>query len=168
MRSAGIVLTFLSSLIFGFEMIKPVKRRMELLNKLCRSLELMHAEMTSRPSSLESLCRLLASDFDGTAEFFCGIIENMDELGCKSFREIWNDALNEKLKHLNPDDICAMESLGAVLGNYELSEQLEAIAVCKSRLYNNLLELNATYPANRKLCLGISCSVGAMLVLVLV
>lgn len=168
MKNAGLILIFLSSLVFGFEMNRPGKQRIELLEKLCRSLELLHAEMSSRPGSIEALCSLLAADISGAAEFFGKITENMDKLGNQSFQEIWTTCIETKLSYLNSDDQYAMKSLGAVLGSYELSEQLASISACRNRLYNNLVELKAVYPANRKMYLGISCSVGAMLILVLI
>ena len=56
-------------------------------------------------------------------------------------------------------------ALGEKLGRYELEQQLSAVRQCQRALRRSLESAEAAYPAERKLGMGLSLSLGALLLI---
>ncbi len=168
MKSLGVLLVLLSALLLSRERMRPEKRRMDRLGQLCASLQLLRGELLSRPSSLEELCALLTAESEGeTADFFRALAQGMERLNRESFREIWETELEKQMPDLQQEEKRELEELGSVLGRFDLDEQQKALERCLTHLHKLLERLQENYPVKQKLCIGISCSLAAMLILVL-
>ena len=101
------------------------------------------------------------------AAFFGLLSRRMDRLSTESFSEIWRSSLHQALVQMGEEEQRELEKLGGILGRYDLTEQLAAMKPILGRLRGILTELKEDFPVRRRLCLGVSCCLAAMLTLVL-
>lgn len=168
MKGLGGLLIILAGLILGVEKLRPIKKRLDTLEQLCHALERLHGELGSRPAAIgELFSGLVQTSGEEAAGFFRLVLQRMDRLSAESFSEIWHGSLGETMPALEEEERRELEKLGGILGRYDLSEQLAAMNLVLDRLREILHRLKENYPASRKLCIGVSCSLSAMLALVL-
>lgn len=168
MRGIGCALILLAGWILGVERLRPIKKRLEILEQLCCALERLYGEMSSRPTALGELFYGLAKECEEEAAAFFGLLSRrMDRLSTQSFAEIWQDCLHQSFAQMGKEERRELEKLGGILGHYDLPEQLAAMKPILSRLHGMLMGLREDFPVRRRLCLGVSCCLAAMLTLVL-
>lgn len=166
-RYLGAIFVAAASTTFGVIPVLNLRRHIRLLDGLCSSLRIMAAELGTRLRPLpELICELAAKG--GTAGAFYGCLaEKLQRLGETDFSALWSDSI-EGLALLSADELSALDSLGTVLGRYELNEQLESIELCLDALSRSAALLRESYPDRRRLLLGLSAEAGFMTLIVLI
>ena len=163
------VFIMLSALVFGTELSKTEKKKLALVAGICKALEMMHGELSARPAMMAELCADISEKTVGEIRlFFESVTESLTSLGEISFSDIWSNALRNSFLILDKQQLETLESLGALMGSYQLSDQLCAINNCKTELENDLRNLKERYENSKKLFLGIPCSLAAMLLVILI
>lgn len=148
--------------------LRLLRRRIRTLGAMGAFLELMQAELQTSALPLEQMLeRLLPRLNEPARSFAAAVREGMAELGRRSFSEIWNAALESRLPELTEAEGSALRGLGSVLGRYELSRQLEAIAGCRACLKRSEADAISALPEKTRLALGLGLTVTALLGIVL-
>lgn len=168
MKIIGCLLILLSGYSFSIELIKPIKTRITQLNDLCKGLEIMIAELSSRPCTMEELACIVSDKCSGqTKRFFHELSSSIVHLGEKSFFDIWSECVSINFKKFSSMQLDLIRTLGNMLGVYELSEQLKAIQLCLDSMRIELNQEKDNYPTSKKLCFACPMSISAMLIVVL-
>ena len=87
----------------------------------------------------------------------------MDRLGAVSFQTLWLEALADTAKDVGEDARHALETLGSVLGRYDLDTELSAVDACLRVLRRQQEQLREKAPQSGRLTLGIMLSAAALL-----
>lgn len=162
----GIIL----SAVFFFSLTLTGRRKAEIncLDELCRGMELIRAELGTRLTPMPELLRILSDRCRGEAgAFFSALCKAMPLLEENEFSKLWNIAADTYLKPLHPEELNTVKKVGAVLGKYELSEQLAVTDACRRELAFAAEKLRASYPESRRLFFGISAAAGGFLIILL-
>lgn len=166
---AGLLLIASGAGWFVSAWLRLFRRRIRTLGSIGAFLELTQAELQTSALPLEQLLeRLLPRLSEPARSFASSVRAGMAELGRRSFSEIWNAALESRLPELSEAESGALRELGSVLGRYELSRQLEAIAGCRAFLKRRESEAAAALPEKTRLALGLGLTFAALLGIVLV
>ena len=169
MRIAGLLLIASGATWFVSAWLRLLRKRIRTLGALGIFLELMQAELQTSALPLEQMLeRLLPRLSEPARSFAASVRAGMAELGRRSFSEIWNAALLRCLPELDDTEGSALRGLGNVLGRYELSRQLEAIAGCKAFLRRREADAASALPEKTRLALGLGLTFAALLGIVLV
>lgn len=132
-------------------------------------LEQLRGALESEASPLPELFQTLSKRCSGQAQTVLDtLVSHLDMLGRESFETIWIRALQENASVLDADARRELESLGAVLGRYELSAQLEAISACLSSIRRYAASVESGLRQSGRLTLGLSLSASAMLGILLI
>ena len=147
--------------------------------RLCRSqirslrclrqmLELMQGELNTSALPLAQLLETISPHLSDSALQFTGLVrEGMEDLGRRSFAEIWAESLNTCFPDLAPSELRELQDLGAVLGRYELSRQTEALSRCRQFLLHREEAASAALAVKRRLALGLAFTGTTMLGIIL-
>ena len=143
--------------------------RIRSLASLVLMLELMQGELQSASPTMEQILERLQLRLDGDARRFASAVcAEMGALGKRSFTEIWNMNLHTCVPELGEAERRELEDLGAVLGRYELSHQLEAISRCMRCLKQNEERAVSALHEKTRLALGLALTLSALLGIVLI
>lgn len=168
MKGTGAVLILLAFTLAGWFMLKEKKDRLSCLKELIEALGQLRGELELRSSALPQAMRQAAELSTGAGkELLTQALANLENLGEVSFSTIWQRAVGLCAWPLGPDERRELEALGAVLGRYELSFQLQALDSCTDYLKRSRERLRESLPAKRRILLGLSVSMGAFLVILL-
>ena len=144
------------------------KAEIHCLEELCRGLELIRAELGTRLTPVPELLALLSEKCRGDAGlFFCTLGMTLPLLEEKEFSVLWNTAAESCLHCLRPEELEAVRKVGAVLGKYELSEQLTVVCSCLGELRDACEKWKAAYPESRRLFFGMSAAAGGFIIILL-
>jgi len=169
MKYMGLAFILFSCISASIQILREERKRVEMPKNLCSSLENMQAELASRACPLPDLFTALARSAEGEAEvFFTGICGSMNMLGRESFSEIWDMCAEESFTLLNREEMRLLKRIGAVLGRYELDEQLKILRQCTNSFNENLKCAEYKYLSEKKLKLALGAGTGLMLIIVLI
>lgn len=164
MKTAGFILIQISALLFCFLRLRSERLEAELLRSFCAMLEQLRGMLSSEASPMPELLTRLARCSEGRAAAFLGVLsDSMEQLGEKSFLELWESALCISCAALCPEAVKALKELGAVLGRYELDIQLDALSACHQTLRGKLDALRRELPGRKRLTYGLSLSASMLL-----
>ena len=139
------------------------------LDAMCLMLRLMRSELSTLGADLRCVLESIAPRLETPASDFALLLsQSMDMLGQQSFEKLWTDCAATCLTALEGEELWALGELGAVLGRYELSQQLCALDACAERLCSMQEKAQSQLTAQRKLSLGLPAAFGIMLVIVLI
>jgi len=168
MRFLGTCLVVLACIGFGLGLCGTRLRRIRVLRELERALGLLAGELGTSVRPTETLCALLARRCAGdVGSFFQSVVSALPTLAERPFAEIWEEAALCSLGCLRAEEQALVAGLGGSLGRFELARQLEAVELCREEIRSALREAKSAYPAEKKLCLGLSVSAAAMLAILL-
>ena len=167
MRSVAVLLVLLGSLLGGAVWQRSQRRRIACLSGLTRALSRLEAELTGKNASLPALAALLAGEEDAAGAFFSVLSGSIPELGERSFRQLWCEAMEGVLDALNDEEKSAVRELGTVLGRYPLDMQLSSLSRCRERLDDHLEQARRKLPDDARLVWGLSAACGLLLLIVL-
>ena len=144
------------------------KAEIDCLAELCRGLELIRAELGSRLTPMPELLGLLEAQCTGEAgNFFRAVGNALPLLEEKDFSSLWSLAADEVLRCLGQRELDIVKKVGAVLGKYELSEQLNVLGSCLTELKAMEEKLREAFPQNRRLFFGLSAAAGGFIIILL-
>ena len=153
----GFTLLQLAAALFAGRHIMNRRLETETLHSFCAMLEQLRGLMEDDGSPMPALLQTLSTRSTGRAQtFVCDLLAAMDSLGELQFQELWHQKLEENGRR-------ELESLGCVLGRYDLSTELEAIAVCISHMRHRLDERQSAQKQDTRMILGLSFSFSLLL-----
>ena len=168
-KLAGLVLIAGGAAWTAAAWLRLCRLHLRTLGALAHMLELMQGELQTSALPLEQLLKRLLPRLDEAARrFAASLIAGMGELGRRSFSEIWNRSLDMELPELSAAERRELEGLGAVLGRYELSRQLEAISGCRGYLKQQQALAAQALSDKARLALGLALTGAALLGIVLI
>lgn len=169
MKILGFLLIGISSLICGQSYSALKKSRVDDLNSFCSMLELMHAELGNRLRPLPELVHMLNEKMTGKALAFSKLLAlNMGLLGERNFSQIWEESFNACGPNLDDKEYEAVKALGIFLGRYDAGFQCAAISKTLTGLQCQLKKERAELPQFNRMSMGVSLSMGALLMILLV
>ncbi len=158
-----------ASLAIGWSYVAGETRKLNELRSLIQLLKEMRGELGARAAPLPQLIELVSRRCGGCGErFAAALYGRLRELGEKEFHQLWEECLQTSMKSLGPAEREAMFSLGLCLGRYELDRQLSELDICIGSLESRLAGYSSLLPEKRRMGLGLACSLGALLLIVLI
>ena len=135
LRLIGAALILAGGSGVGIGAARVLKHRSETLSSFLAALDQMEAELTFRLTPMPELLLRLSRETKGpVSEFFFHCREGLSSLGEEPFSKVWNRALQEESLALHPEDRIPLEQLGAVLGQYDVEGQKNAMEGIRYRL----------------------------------
>ena len=127
-------------------------------------------QLAERRGGMRDIVRELAdkNKQKPTGAFFARLYEDMDELGEKSFSDIWRLAVRDELGILGETASDTIGALGENLGGSELAMQCRALERASCEMERLAREEKAALPGKRRMSFGFSMAVGALLVIMLI
>lgn len=168
MRVLGASLVLSAAGLIGLLLLGEKRRRMEACCSLSAALRLLRGELSSRNAPLADGIEKAKQAAKGTGKELMTLVSlGLSELGERSFREIWDQALDVCCPLLSLETAEELKSLGAVLGDFDLETQLQALDTCMMRLDELRESGKRNYPAQRRLLLSLTLAGGFFLVILL-
>ena len=163
-RLMGFVLLQLAAALFARGRIAEAAARTEALRSYSDMLEQLRGLLESDGSPMPALLETLSRRCTGQASAFVrSLSAAMDQLGERSFQELWQWALDGNADALDEDARRRLESLGGVLGRYDPATQLEALDTCRLHLRQRLDKRQSAQAQETHLILGLSFSASLLL-----
>lgn len=168
MKLLGAILIMASAFLACVLLLREKKKRQEAYRSLAAALELLRGELSTGgiPLDLGVERAYLHAEGPGKA-CLSAVRDGFPELGESSFAEIWDKALRETCSWLSPDTQTELKKLGGVLGRFDLDLQLRSLDACVSDLKEQWQRLRNEYPSQRRVSLGLSFGLSALLVILL-
>ena len=164
----GALLIAGGSLTLGLSYVAGEHRKLSSLRSLLQMLREMRGELESRAAPLPQLMERFSHSSGGAAGLFAGeLCSRLEQLGEKEFSVIWKESLEAALPALDEADAQPLRDLGRSLGRYELSRQLGDLDSCIGMLESRESACSARLPERKRMGLGLACSLGALLLIVL-
>ena len=149
--------------------LRSKKERILLLRSLAASLLELRGELSERQRSLGDCFRSLAEKNEGdtVGAFYAALCAELRGLGERRFSEIWR-AASESCFARTPEAVLdTLCPLGVLLGGSELERQCKALEKAARRIEREADAERSALRDERRLCLGLSLSAGAFLVIML-
>ena len=168
-RIVGFLLVQLAALLYGREQVLERLRQTEALHSYCDMLEQLQGLLESDGSPMPALLLLLSErTSDEAGSFIIQLTHDMDKLGEQRFQKLWDRALSENSGFLDEESKRDIETLGAVLGRYDNSTQLDAISLCREHLRRRLEQRQQTQIQDTRVTLALSASLGLFVGILLI
>lgn len=169
LRILGALLIAGASLTLGLSYVAAESRKLDDLNSILLLLKDMRGELGTRVTPLPQLLEQMKERRGGAAGLFVrNLCSLMGELGEKKFALLWAEGIEKSLGNLDREEREILDSLGHSLGRYELDRQLSELDICIDSLENRIALRSRSLPEKRRLGIGMACSLGALLLIVLV
>lgn len=169
MKTAAYFAMAASMLLASVQAVRLKREQLGLLRELLAALELMEGELVLRNSPLPELLSELSETLNGDAKrMICTCLDKLSGLQDENFSVIWKNAAEECCSSLGERELSAFVRLGTSLGRYDLETQLRDIRNTQHLLRKSLEEAERSFPAQRKLWLGLGASAAALLGVILV
>ena len=166
-KAAGAGLIILAFAYAGLLLVRTKKERIALLKALSDALSGLHAELGIRLTPLPEALSFLAQSGEASGAAFFSEVSS-ESFGELSFRERWCLAADRELMCLTSDERNELKRLGTFLGTYELSEQLNAISLCRAKLEHSRRRAEDELSGYTRSCIGLCISFGILLAILLV
>ena len=168
MKVAGIGAIFSAFFLLFLTLTGNKKAEINCLAELCTGFALIRAELGTRLTPMPELLSLLTERCQGPAGgFFRTVDSALPLLAEKDFSALWNAAAEEHLGCLGQRELETVKKAGAVLGKYELSEQISVVSSCLEELRGAEEKGRADYPQCRRLLFGVNAAAGGFIIILL-
>ncbi len=168
MKLLGAILILTAGILGGILLLLDKKKRRDDYWSLAAALELLRGELSSEAVPLAlGIERANAHTKGMGKELLSAVSSGLDELGERSFGEIWDKALAETCSWLAAEPASEIRKLGAELGRFDLEVQLRSLDACALYLKEQWRRQKNAYPAERRVALGLSFCFTALLVILL-
>lgn len=168
-RLVGALLIAGASFSLGLSYIGGEIKNLNALRSVVWMLKELRGELGSRLVPLPELIHSLAGRCTGPGGAFAGVLDRrLPELGETEFDRLWTESADASLDMLDAEERELLYVLGRCLGRYELDRQLTELDSCISGLESRLGQRSSHLPEKKRLGLGIPCSLGALLLIVLI
>ena len=135
LRLLGAVLLVAGGALLGLGAIRKLEGRVTALRSLTEALELLERELTFNLPPMKELLEGTARRVrEPAAGFLSACAQGLDALGRQPLADLWTQAAEKCLTALNPRELEAVLSVGAVLGRYDAEGQRKAIVSCRAEL----------------------------------
>ena len=165
MKLAGLLIASAALLLTAFQTLSRQKKQLDTLRELCALLEQMAAELGERCTPLPELMDELAAGATARLRpFFAALCLSLRQLDEQRFSESWRQAVDRQLSL--PDAAkAALCRLGGFLGRYSGELQRSAVLSTRSELLRELQRRESSMPDKRRLTLGLTAAMVAMLLI---
>lgn len=168
MKLAGAVLILTASFLIGQTLLMEKKRGLSGLRTLAAALSQLRGELSTYEVTLSKGFNKAAGLSEGMGrELMHTVAERLDDLGDRTFAEIWSGALGDCCAGMEEAVLSQMQGLGNVLGKFDLSLQLQALDNCIALLQDRIKKEKDDYPLQRKLLLSTLLTLGSFLVIII-
>lgn len=168
-KTLGFSIILLAALMFSLQRVEDQKRLSEALRSYGDMLEQMIGLLEIQAPPMPELLGALSHCCDGAAAMFVECLSrSMENLGAESFYALWQKSLYASDSGLDKDALHVLDSLGSVLGRYDLKTQLDAIGSCIRILRQRQEKLQQSLPQSRRLVFGVSLSAAMLLGIILI
>lgn len=132
----GAVLIMSATISCGVSGVARLRRRAQCFESVITALEIMESEICTRLTPMHEVLEILSNDGPVMVQGLFSRAElGMEELGRKSFSDIWEDAITKSCElDLRKDEADALWELGLCLGKYDVASQAQSIARVKLRM----------------------------------
>ena len=168
MKLIGAILIMASASLSCALLLREKRKRQEAYHSLAAALEFLRGELSTGGIPLDLGIERAYMHAEGLGKAFLSAVrDGLPELGEYAFAEIWDKVLTETCPWLSLDIHAELKRLGGVLGRFDLELQLHSLDVCVSDLTEQWQRLRNDYPSQRRVSLGLSFSLSALLVILL-
>lgn len=168
LKLLGAVLLIAGGCGLGLGAIRGLESRMTALRALIEALDLMERELAfSLPPMRELLEGTARRVREPAAGFLSACAQGLDELEGRPLSELWIREAKGRLTALEPRDLEAVLSVGAVLGRYDVEGQRRAIASCRTELAGVLAVATEERKKRGRVYGALSVTAGIFLVILL-
>lgn len=169
MRTTGAFFVALALLTAALMHTGQERRRIRELMQLCELLELLTQRLRLGPLTLAELFSdLSAEDPLGEMGFVHKLNRELTGLGDRCFSEIWRIAAEESLCELGEREYRLFLRVGDRLGNGDRDCQIRQLQLCSESLTKELTLARERFPQTRRLALGLSAALGAVIVIIFI
>ena len=131
-------------------------------------MELLRGELSSGAVPLSLGIERVSAHTSGFGkELLIAVQEGLRDLGERSFDEIWDKALAGTDPWLEETVQNELRKLGSVLGRFDLETQLRALDACILLLRQQWERERNAYPEERRVWIGLTAGLSALLVILL-
>lgn len=170
LRIIGCVLIVACTTTFGVSSAGKLGVRVRAIAQIISSLEIMKGEICDRLTPMPELMESLAQQTDPPVNtLFLSCVNQMKNLGAKSFYFIWKNAVESSCQmELRPAEARTLIDLGHVLGRYDTQEQASSIAYAIRRFehYLKLAEDERKSQGKVHAALGVAAGFFAVIILI--
>lgn len=168
MRLWGIGLLIAACILVSLQDLRLRRERIRALGDLAQALRLLQGELSLHCESLPQAFETLACRCDGAGqELFEALARESGRLGEERFEQIWRSCVSDSSRSLRTTERDRLERLGQVLGRMELELQLQALEETCAELREARADAEESFPAERRLSIGLGAAVAALLGIVL-
>lgn len=164
LKAIGAVLVIASCSAIGLQKSGDLKMRMKQLVMLKRMLLMLKGEIryakTPLPEAFDNIGKRIGNCFGG---FLTGLAEKLTEQSGQPFRELWKQAIDDKLTETNlaKEDKEQLKKMGEDLGYLDSDMQINTIDLQVEQLELQLQRLEKGISGKTRVynCLGIFCGI---------
>lgn len=168
-KPVGALLILAGAVSIGLTLCRERQNRLRTLRELLSALEQLQGQLELRSPPLPDLFAELADCAQGECcGFLRGIAEDLDQLGERSFYELWRRQVQRCLVSLPPTARDELIRLGTVLGRLDLEAELRGLSACRKVLGGQLEQLRSQEPSRRRVILGLSAATGLVAVILMI
>ncbi len=168
-KIVGAVMIISAFAYSGVYIAKTKRERVMALRELNAALGLLYAELGTRLTPIaEAASRLSTAEGRYAPLFFERLRERMSGIGDTRFSEIWSGAARETFVCLERDELDGLCALGAVLGTYELSDQLSTIELCRESIGKRAQSAESELEEKERTSIGVCSVLGVLAAVALI
>ena len=168
-KALGFSIILLAALLFSLQRIEDQKRLAAAVRSFGDMLEQMMGLLEIQAPPMPELLNALSHCSDGAAAMFVERLScSMENLGAETFHTLWQKSLYESGGGVDKDALQTLDSLGNILGRYDLKTQLDAIASCLHILRQRQEKLQQSLPQSKRLVFGVTLSAAMLLGIILI
>lgn len=168
-RIAGAAFIICGSVFFGASELAALKRRVRVLEALISALGIMRGEICSRLTPMADILEMLSRETEEPIRgLFRRIYDGMQELGERSFYEIWSDAVRAVPMGLTEREERVLCELGNSLGRYDIQLQAASLSRTAARFEDFLREAEEARRRDGRVHLLFPIAAGVSVVMILI
>ncbi len=143
-KAVGVLCVSMCGLLTGNAATMRLKERFERMDGIISSLSRIKAELVMNLTPVPDILLKLSKADDKLSTLFEKMYSEYDAEN-KAFYEIWQDSFFSYTAELGGETMQILNSVGAVLGKYDMQTQVNAIDYALIRLEKQLEELREEY-----------------------
>lgn len=169
MSLIGAILSLTACFYAGVIKLRSLREREICLHAVTESLMHIRNAIARTNAALPEIFSDLSRQCTGHAgRFFAQLEKETGTIGERRFQEIWRQAVSIVFTELDKNECGELEKLGFSLGCSDGQTQVTEIQLCENIFLTALAEHRQELPQKKKLVLGLSVTVGAFTVILLI
>ncbi len=169
LKVLGILFVLAGCIYSGVISVVQLNQRAASLQSLAEGLELIGYELEFRMESLGEILSVTANKIHGSVKrVFQYSAEQLATKHDGLFCDIWKQAVLEFMPELKQRDVECVQTVGAVLGRYDVESQLSVIRTTTEQLKHYAQEALAEKKEKGKLYGAISTAAGLFIIIFLI